>query len=329
MPLFDLPLAELETYRPELDEPTDLDAFWAATLAETRTHDLAVEVTPVDAGLTLIETSEITFAGFGGHPVKGWLTRPAGADGPLPAVVQFIGYGGGRGFVHERLQWASAGYAYLLMDTRGQGSRWGNGGHTPDPVGSGPAVPGFMTRGILDPAEHYYRRVLTDGVRAVEAARSLPFVDPERVTVAGASQGGGLALGVAGLVDGLLAVMPDVPFLCHFRRAVQITGSDPYGEITTYLAVHRDAEEQVFRTLSYLDGVHLGRRASAPTLFSVALMDTICPPSTVYAAYNWYGERAGVTDKEIEVYGYNNHEGGEGWQLARQLTWLNARSGVR
>jgi cephalosporin-C deacetylase len=329
MPLFDLPLAELETYRPELDEPTDLDAFWAATLAETRTHDLAVEVAPVDAGLTLIETSEITFAGFGGHPVKGWLARPAGADGPLPAVVQFIGYGGGRGFAHEQLHWAAAGYAYLLMDTRGQGSRWGSGGHTPDPVGSGPAVPGFMTRGILDPAEHYYRRVITDGVRAVEAARSLPFVDPERVTVAGGSQGGGIALGVAGLTDGLLAVMPDVPFLCHFRRAVEITGSDPYGEITTYLAVHRRAEEQVFRTLSYVDGVHLGRRASAPTLFSVALMDTICPPSTVYAAYNWYGERAGVTDKEIEVYGYNDHEGGDGYQLARQLAWLNARSGVR
>lgn len=36
MPLFDLPLAELETYAPVLDEPADLDAFWARTLAESR-----------------------------------------------------------------------------------------------------------------------------------------------------------------------------------------------------------------------------------------------------------------------------------------------------
>ena len=36
MPLFDLPLAELETYVPALDEPADLDAFWARTLAESR-----------------------------------------------------------------------------------------------------------------------------------------------------------------------------------------------------------------------------------------------------------------------------------------------------
>ncbi|HZL02586.1 MAG TPA: acetylxylan esterase, partial [Cellulomonas sp.] len=37
MALFDLPLAELETYCPALDEPADLDAFWGATLAQART----------------------------------------------------------------------------------------------------------------------------------------------------------------------------------------------------------------------------------------------------------------------------------------------------
>ena len=64
------------------------------------------------------------------------------------------------------------------MDTRGQGGQYGSGGDTPDPVGSGPAAPGFVTRGILDPATYYYRRVLTDAVRAVDAARALPGVDP-------------------------------------------------------------------------------------------------------------------------------------------------------
>ncbi|MCB2573055.1 acetylxylan esterase, partial [Listeria monocytogenes] len=31
------------------------------------------------------------------------------------------------------------------------------------------------------------------------------------------------------------------------------------------------------------DGVHLGRRASAPALCSVALRDQTCPPSPVFA----------------------------------------------
>ncbi|WP_374100720.1 acetylxylan esterase [Naasia sp. SYSU D00057] len=37
---------------------------------------------------------------------------------PLPAVVEFIGYTGGRGYPHERLAWPAAGFAHVVMDTR-------------------------------------------------------------------------------------------------------------------------------------------------------------------------------------------------------------------
>ena len=212
--------------------------------------------------------------------------------------------------------WAAAGYAHLLMDTRGQGSQYGSGGDTPDPVGSGPAAPGFVTRGILDPATAYYRRVFTDAVRAVDAVRALPGRAPS-VAVAGNSQGGGLALAVAGLVRTCAAAMVNVPFLCDVPRALAITDADPYGEIVRYLAVHRDAADQVLRTLTYLDGVHLARRATAPALFAIGLRDTICPPSGVFAAHNVYGG-----DAQIAVYPYNHHEGGDAFHAARQLTWL-------
>jgi len=325
MALFDLPLPELERYLPELDEPADFDEFWSTTLAEARAFDLGLTVTPADTALTVIDAFDVTFAGFGGQPIKAWVTRPAGVEGDLPAVVELIGYGGGRGFAHERLAWAAAGYVHLVMDTRGQGSTWGGGGDTPDLAGSGPAAPGVMTRGILDPHEYYYRRLITDGVRAVDAVRALPGVDPTRVAVTGGSQGGGLAIAVGGLADDLVAVMPDVPFLCHFARALAITDAFPYGEIVQYLAVHRDQEAAVLRTLSYVDGVHFARRASAPALFSVALRDDTCPPSTVYAAYNHYaGLSAARPATQIEVYTYNKHEGGQAFQVDRQLRWLRS-----
>lgn len=322
MAFFDLPLAELDTYRPEVRRPADFTEFWDTTLAQARAFDLDVTLTKVDTGLDLVDVYDMEYSGFGGHRIKAWLTAPAGTDGPLPAVVEFVGYNGGRGLPHENLLWANAGYIHVKMDTRGQGSGWGNGGHTPDPVGSTPSVAGFMTRGITDPADYYYRRVYTDAVRAWEATVSLDRVDPQRTAIAGISQGGGITLAAAGLLgDKVAAVLPDVPFLCNFERATSITDADPFHEITAYLAVHRGEVDQVFTTLSYFDAVNFAPAASAPALFSVALMDMICPPSTVFSAFNHYGH----DDKDIVVYPYNGHEGGQIHQVARQLPWLRSR----
>src|SRR5919106_1888772 len=209
------------------------------------------------------------------------------------------------------------------MDTRGQGSTW-SAGDTPDLYADGGNAhyPGSMTKGILEPKHYSYRRVFIDAVRAIEAARSHPDVDASQIALNGGSQGGGITLAVAGLVPDVVAAMPDVPFLCHFARALDICDKDPFAEVTRYLAVHRARVDDVLHTLSYFDGVNFAKRASAPALFSVALMDLICPPSTVYAAYNHYaGGRA--DGREIEVYRYNDHEGGESYQRQAQIRWLN------
>lgn len=103
-----------------------------------------------DNGLAQVTTYDVTFPGFAGDPVRAWLHVPAGATGPLACVVEFLGYGRGRGLPHEQLLWASAGYAHLVMDTRGQG--WSTaGGDTPDPCAVAGAVPGFLTRGVESP----------------------------------------------------------------------------------------------------------------------------------------------------------------------------------
>ena len=322
MPHTDLPLEELRRYDPHLPAPDDLRDFWRATLDEAGERPLGARFTPVDTGLVTVETQDVSFSGFGGSPVRAWLHLPARAlreDGPLPAVVQYQGYNGGRGLPHEHVFWASAGFAHLVVDTRGQGSGW-SVGDTGDPAGSAAAQPGFMTRGVLDPHDYYYRRVYTDAVRALEALRENPEVDGDRIAVTGTSQGGGISLAVSALAPGVRAVLPDVPFLCDFPRATRIAAGDPYGEIVRYLKAHRDQVDRVFATLSYFDGAVLGRGASAPALFSVALMDEICPPSTVFAAYNAYGG-----PKEISIYPFNDHEGGEAFQQREQLAWLRSR----
>ena len=305
-------------YRPAVSEPLDFDSFWDDTITETRSFDLNVRLQPVDTPYRTVDVYDASFSGFAGDRIKAWLLSPRHDNGPRPAVVEFVGYNGGRDVPGASLFWASAGYTHLLVDTRGQGSAWGGGGETEDPHGSGPHAPGFLTQGVEDPQSYYYRRVFADALRAVEAVRSLSDVDATKIAVQGISQGGGISLAAAGLVKGLVAVMPDLPFLCHFQRAVDIGELDPYSEITRYLAVHRGAAATTFATLSYFDGVNFAKRASAPALFSVALMDKVCPPSTVYAAYHAYG---GV--KDIVVYPFNDHEGGLSHQRLAQINWLN------
>ena len=323
MAFIDMPLDQLRAYLPEREEPADFDSFWKTTLKDTRRHDLDPVFTPIDIGLAALETYDVSFSGYAGQRIKGWLNLPRGRTGRVPCVVEFIGYGGGRGFPSDWLLWSAAGYAHLVMDTRGQGSAWIKGDTAdPEPEGSNPHFPGFMTRGVLHPETYYYRRVFSDGVRAVEAARAHEAIDPERIVVTGGSQGGGITIAVAALAENVVAAMPDVPFLCHYRHATELVDSHPYAEISRYLASHRDKVEQVFATLAYFDGVNLAARATTHALFSVGLMDEICPPSTVYAAYNhWQGE------KDIRVYRYNHHEGGGTYQNLEKLAFLRQRLG--
>ena len=333
MPLFDLPLEQLREYVSPALPPADLDQFWDRTIAEARTVPLDAVFEPVDNYLSVIDTFDVTFSGFGGDRIRGWLHVPARLEAgqQLPVVVEYIGYSGGRGLVNQNTRWAQAGYAHFIMDTRGQGYG-GVAGDTPDPHPSAGEVnyAGLMTRGADHQDNYYFRRVYVDAFRAVEAAQNHPAVDPSAVVLTGISQGGGITVAAAGLtagrLDGVIAALPDVPFLQDFPRAIDIAPRGPYPEIAGFLGRHRDRYEAMLAVLNYFDGVHLGRAASVPALFSAAQMDDICPPSTVFASYNNYGADSRAKDsepaKDIEVYRFNNHEGGQEHHWIKQLQFL-------
>src|SRR5215210_4426305 len=100
MAFFDLSHDQLRSYLPPRDEPADFDAFWQQTLADARQSPLDARFEPVDYGLSTVETFDVTFNGYGGQPIKGWLQLPRqrgiptnGGAGKLPCVVEYLGYG--------------------------------------------------------------------------------------------------------------------------------------------------------------------------------------------------------------------------------------------
>ena len=323
---YDLPLDRLRSYRPDLSAivAPDFDAFWERTLDAAEAAAIPPRIVREPTALRALEAFDLTFSGYEGQDVRAWLIRPSEASSPLPCVIRYLGYGGGRGRPEEHLFWPAAGYAHLVMDLRGQGTGWGGGrgstGATFDAGADGaPQMSGFLTRGIATPETYYYRRLLTDAIRLARVAATLDGIDPRRIVVSGASQGGAQALAAAAFAD-VAAVLVDVPFLCHVMQAVRMVDTDPYFEIIRYLRAHRGAEAAVARTLSYHDGVGFAARAEAPALFSIALMDRVIPPRTAFATANHY---RGVA--ELVVYPYADHEGGEADQVIRQAAFLGER----
>lgn len=103
------------------------------------------------------------------------------------------------------------------MDSRSQG---GQTGQALSSTHGG--MRGFITHGIMNKEECYYRNLYLDTVRAVEAVREREEVDGDRIAAIGGSQGGALKIACAALSDHVRAMAPDVPWLSHFERSIDI-----------------------------------------------------------------------------------------------------------
>ncbi|WP_051197071.1 acetylxylan esterase [Jonesia quinghaiensis] len=299
-------------------------SFWDEQLNHLPTP--TVSSTPVEGLTDTVSIDDVTFTGAHGDPIRAWFTRPTNSP-TRGVVVEYLGYGRGRGKPFERLWWAAAGFAHLLMDTRGQGSQYGTGGETPDPHGSGPHVPGFLTKGINSPHDLYYVRLILDGVAAVSAAEKLSGHQRDRVFLSGNSQGGGIALAVAGLLPGLGGVTANVPLLCDIERSVETASDGPYLEARTYAATHRERVDALFDCLAHVDVVNIVPRSTTPALVSYGLADTLCPVGGVRRMLDAYGsDSSHRVPVEVVEYRFNGHDGGDATQLDRQLRWVRDRA---
>lgn len=297
MPSIDMPLDQLRQYKPPLYREPDFEEFWDTTVSEALKQPLNAELIPYDLPLANLQAYAVRFDGFQGGRIAGWFVRPK-ANGRFPAVCLYHGYSG-RGHRPADLLWiASQGICVLSMDTRGQNNQSQDTAITPEGK-----YMGWMTQGIRDPKTYYYRYVFADALRALELLARREEVDSDRLAITGASQGGGITLAVAALSERPLLALPDIPFLCDYRRAINIAAAPPYSEIPSFLKSFPHLYDTALRTLSYCDILNLAPWIKCRTVISNCLWDDICPPSTIFGVYHHI-----TADKHMDVYPFHKHE---------------------
>lgn len=302
--LFDMPLEQLWTYQGVNPRPKDFDAYWDSALAEMRGVDARVELVPAEFQTPFAECLDLYFTGVGGPRIHAKLIRPKNAPQPHPAVLIFHGYSGSSGDWTDKLGYAAMGFTVAALDCRGQGGLSQDTGAV-----SGNTLRGHIIRGLDDaPEKLLFRQLFLDTAQLGKIVMEMPDVDPDRVGAMGGSQGGGLTLACAALEPRIKRAAPVYPFLCDYKRVWEIDQArDAYAELREYFRwfdpLHK-REEELFTKLGYIDAQFLCPRIKAEIYMGVGLMDTICPPSTQFAAYNKIKAK-----KSLELYPDFGHEG--------------------
>ncbi len=313
MPLVDMPIEKLLEYQGRNPKPADFDAFWDAGLAEMEATDSDVELVRHELNAPFVECFDLTFTGVGGSRVYAKYLRPRNLENPAPCVLNFHGYSGASDSNWSSyLNYVARGFCVAALDCRGQGGKsedlGGNTGNTKD---------GHIIRGLHDalngqPEKLYYRNMFLDTAQLAKIVGLFPEVDENRLGARGGSQGGALTLVCAALAD-IKKSAPEFPFLCDYQRVWEMDQAQAaYAELKAYFR-HYDPQhlrqEAIFEALGYIDVQHLASRIKGDVIMGVGLMDTICPPSTQFAAYNRI-----QGDKRYVLYPDFGHEGLPGFQ---------------
>lgn len=308
MPLIDMPLEKLHQYEGRNPRPDDVDRFWDEALAEMHALDPQVELVPHEIDAPFAECFHLYFTGTGGARVHAKYLRPKNAAQPHPALLQFHGYSGSSGDWHDKLGWVGRGFSVASLDCRGQGGLSNDVGGT-----SGNTLRGHIIRGLQDaldgdPHKFYFRHVFLDTALLARIVKSFDEVDENRIGATGGSQGGALTLACAALAPEVKRAAPIFPFLCDYLRVWEMDlDVSAYEELRTWFRnfdPRHEKHDDVFRCLGYIDNQHLAHRIQGEILMPVGLMDSVCPPSTQFAAYNKI-----TAPKNLLIYPDFGHEG--------------------
>lgn len=300
---------------PTVANPPDFRAYWDSAKAE-------LARIPMDARMTLLserctEKVNVYHVNIQNYGYSNWQNAPSRlygilcvpkAEGKYPALLKVPG-AGIRPYYGD-VATAENGIITLEIGIHGI------------PVNMDPSVYVSLQNGALqnyqnvnldDRDRYYYKRVYLGCVRAVDFLTSLPQYDGRRLAVTGGSQGGALSIVTAGLdnrVKWLGAYYPALSDLTGYLSGR--AGGWPHLFTGSNLAFNNTPAK--IRTAGYYDVVNFARLVTVPGRYSWGFNDDVCPPTSMYAAYNVL-----TAPKELDLYLDTGH-----WTYPEQTEKMNA-----
>ncbi|MEZ4700434.1 MAG: acetylxylan esterase [Rhodothermales bacterium] len=268
-----------ESIQPTAVLPDDFMAFWEQAIQQAREVPLDAKMTLLPEYSTVdVNVYHVSFQNDRrGGRIYGMLSMPA-APGRYPMVLQVPGAGvrpyspnvgvAQRGVIHLAI-----GIHGIPVNLDPQVYRDLAGG----------AVASYWTFGLDRRDAYYYKRVILGAVRAGDFLNSLPEADGSHYGVYGGSQGGALSIITAALdprITRLSAIHPamaDHEGYLHGRA-----GGWPHLFAPRN---HQNTPEKV-ETARYYDVVNFARHLRVPGYYTWGFNDNVCPPTSMYAAYN-------------------------------------------
>ncbi len=267
--------------KPSQPVPADFDEFWAAQKQQLAGVPVKPRLTPVkspQAGTVAFDLQAEAI----GAPVSGYFVTPEKAQAKsLPIILLVHGAGVRSSSLAGAAGWAKQGF--LAMDINAHGLPNGKPDQFYTELAAG-ELKDYRTRGRESRDTVYFRSMFLRLVRALDFLTAQPEWDGRTVVVYGASQGGYQAIVAAGLDARVTFLAAGVPAGCDHTGILvnRINGWPKF--IPSPAPEPPDAK--VVAAVRYYDAMNFATRTKAGAVFTVGFIDTTCPPTSVYAAYN-------------------------------------------
>ena len=295
-------------------EPADFDAFWAAKRAELdKVPVKELEKVEVNKNDKNIVCYDVKIDCAGGKPVSGYLCMPRNAKPKsLPALVSYHGAG-----VRSAYKlYGRAARGMIALDVNAHGIENGKDAKFYSDLSAG-ELKNYWQFGKTDRNQIYFVPMFLRVMRALDYVKSLPEWDGKTLIVIGGSQGGGQSLAAAALDSQVTHCIAGVPAICDHAGVLAGRASGwprfcparPNGKFT-------DEEKKVLQETAYVDCAFMARRIKADCYLCTGLIDNVCIPNSVFAAYN--GIPAG-TKKAMSI----TPNAGHGAKNFKGIAWLD------